>query len=167
MGFVCSFCGEQHDEEMLDIRAQFPDPVFELADEERAKRADLGDDACVLDPDSSDARFFVRGLVELPIRNVDDHFAYGAWVEVDEQAFRRIGDLWWDTRGREEPPFTGLLANELEPYVSTVGLECELQLQELNRVPSISVRSAGHPLSADQVSGITFERVHELAATVS
>jgi hypothetical protein len=47
LGFVCSFCGEQHDEEMLDIRAQFPDLIFELSDEERARRADLGDDGVV------------------------------------------------------------------------------------------------------------------------
>ena len=167
MGFVCSVCGEPHDEEMLDIRAQFPDPIFELSEAERDDRAELADDACVLDPGSSESRFFVRGLVELPIREVDDYFAYGAWVEVDEQTFRAIGDLWWDERGRDEPPFPGRLANELEPYAATAGLDCELQLRELNRVPSISLRPAEHPLSADQISGITFERVHELAATVT
>jgi hypothetical protein len=166
LGFVCSFCGEHHEEEMLDIRAQFPDPIFELPEEERASRADIGDDASVLDRGSPDTRFFVRGLVELPIRDADDFFAYGAWVEVNEEAFRRIGDLWWDSRGSEVPPFPGRLANELEPYVSTAGLDCEVQLRERNRVPSISVRS-DHRLTTDQVSGITFERVHELAAIVS
>jgi hypothetical protein len=167
LGFVCSFCGQQHDEQMLDIRAQFPDPVFVLSDEERASRADFGDDAGVLDPDSSNARFFVRGLVELPIRELDDFFAYGAWAEVDEDSFGRIGDLWWDESGSDEPPFPAVLANELEPYVATTGLACELQLREVNRVPSITMRSEDHPLSSDQSSGITLQRVHELAATVS
>jgi hypothetical protein len=167
LGFVCSFCGEHHDEQMLDIRMQFPDPVFELSGEARASRADFGDDAGVLDPGSSSPRFFVRGLLELPIRDLDDFFAYGAWVEIDEQSFTRIGDLWWDARGSDEPPFRGRLANELEPYSATAGLDCELQLRDVNRVPSITVRSVDHSLSSDQVSGITLQRVHELAATVS
>jgi hypothetical protein len=167
LGFVCSFCGEHHDEQMLDIRLQFPDPVFELAEEERASRADFGDDAGVLDPDSSSPRFFVRGLLQLPILGLNDFFAYGAWVELDERSFGRIGDLWWDSHGSDEPPFLGRLANELEPYVATAGLDCQLQLRDVKRVPSITVRPADHPLSADQVSGITLQRVHELAAAVS
>jgi len=151
----------------LDIRAQLPDPIFDLSDTERLDRADMGDDAGVLDPGSPNARFFVRGLVELPIRGADDFFAYGAWVEVDEQSFRRMAELWWDERGCDEPPFAGALANELEPYVATSGLACEVQLRELNRVPSIALASAEHPLAVDQLSGITMERVHELAGTVA
>jgi hypothetical protein len=166
MSFVCSFCGEHHDEEMLDIRARFPDPVFELSDQEREERVDQADDACVLDPTSPSARHFVRGLLEIPIQQVGDSFAYGAWVEVDEKSFRRIGDLWWDPQGAQEPAFAGFLANELEPYQATFGLAAELKLHEVDRVPSIRLRESSHPLRRDQQEGITLERLHELAATV-
>jgi hypothetical protein len=150
---------------MLDIRMHLPDPIFDLPEEERAERAQVIEDACVLDPKSPTARYFVRGLVELPIRDIDDYFAFGAWVEVDRGAFQKIGDLWWDEHGRDEPPFPGRLANELGPYVSTSGLGCEVQLREASRVPSITLRS-DHALTKDQRSGITMERVHALAAAV-
>jgi hypothetical protein len=165
LAFVCGFCGEHHDEQMLDIRMQFPDPVFGLSDEERQERVDHADDATILDPDTPVARFFVRGLLELPIAGTEELFAYGAWVEMEKDAFRRIGHLWWDPRGREEPPFPGRLANELAPYRATSGLSCELKLQDVDRVPAIRLVASEHPLSVDQRSGITFERVHDLAAT--
>jgi hypothetical protein len=166
LGFVCTFCGEYHDEELLDIRARFPDPVFELSDQERESRLDAGDDACVLDNGTERARYFVRGLLELPIGDLDDSFTYGAWVEVDQPAFNRISDLWRDPLGAGKS-FSGILANELEPYRGTAGLRAELRLGEVDRVPSIRVLEPAHPLHADQELGITEHRVHELVSVLS
>jgi hypothetical protein len=165
--FVCSFCGEHHDEELLDMRARFPDAVFELSDEQRGDRVDAGDDACVLDGGSGGARYFVRGLLELPIHDLDESFAYGTWVEVDQSAFHRIGVLWRDPRASEEPPFSGFLANELEPYEGTSGLPAELKLEDVEHVPSIRVLEPTHPLHEDQALGITGRRAHELLSVLA
>lgn len=167
MPFVCSFCGDYHDEALLDIRALFPDAVFELSDEQREDRVDAGDDACVLDGGSEGARYFIRGLLELPIRDLAESFAYGAWVEVDQRAFRRIGDLWRDPLASREPPFSGFLANELEPYEGTSGLPTALKLRDVELVPSIRVLEPTHPLHEDQSLGIAGRRVHELLSVLA
>jgi len=59
MPFVCSVCGERHDERLLDIRLGLPHDIHRLDADARARRAWLADDFAVLD----DERFFVRGLL--------------------------------------------------------------------------------------------------------
>lgn len=164
MGFVCSFCGETHDEDLLDIRARFPDPVFELSETDRAERVHDAADACILDPGSAAPRYFIRGTLEMPIDEIDDTFAYGVWLEVSEPSYHRIGALWSDPAGKEEPPFRGFLANELHPYHGTFGLAAELQLRDVEKVPSIRLVRGSHPLERDQSAGITLARAHELAS---
>ena len=162
MGFTCSVCGEYHDEQLLDIRAGLPDPVFELDDTERDARADVGDDWCVLD----DERFFVRGLVELPVPALRDQFRFGAWVEVARDDFAKLGRLWHDPGGLRHPPFAATLANELRPYAGTAGLPVLLRLEDVERLPSIEVLDGEHPLGRDQRDGVDEPAVHRLAATV-
>jgi hypothetical protein len=167
LSFVCSFCGERHDEDQLDIRALFPDAVFELSEEQREDRLVAGDDACVLDGGSEVARYFVRGVLELPINDLQESFGYGAWVEVSEHSFRRIGILWQDPRASTEPPFPGFLANELEPYGGTAGLPAELALRDVALVPTIRLVDSNHPLQEDQSLGISGRRVHEVLSVLA
>jgi hypothetical protein len=162
MGFTCSVCGQYHDEQLLDIRAGLPDAVFALDGPERDARAEIGDDWCVLDEE----RFFVRGLIELPIPPLGQDFRFGAWVEVAPDDFTRVGELWHDPRGRRHPPFAATLANELKPYTGTAGLPVLLRLEEVERLPSIEVLDGEHALGRDQREGVDEPAVHRLAATV-
>ena len=50
-----------------------------------------------------------------------------------------------DERGRDEPLFTGRLANELAPYERTVGLPVMLQLREVELLPLVEVVESDHP----------------------
>lgn len=167
MGFTCSVCGEYHDELMLDIRMGLPEPVFELPEDERAERAAVADDWCVLRGDDGSDHFYVRGLLRIPIPSLDAYFGYGTWVEVDAASFDRLGELWDDERGGDEPPFAGRLANELTPYDGTVGLPVMLQLREVDLLPTVEVVETDHVLRAEQRAGISEARAHELSATVS
>lgn len=166
MGFVCSVCGEYHEELMLDIRAGLPEPVFQLSDAEREERAEVSDDWCVFRDLDGVEHFYVRSLVEIPIPSLDDQFAYGVWVEVTPQTFARLGDLWHDERGPEEPAFPATLANELAPYEDTLGLPVMVQLREVERLPSAELVETDHLLRDEQSNGITEARAQELAATV-
>ena len=166
MGFVCSVCGEHHDEMMLDIRMGLPEPVFELPDEERAERAEFGDDSGIYRGADGGEHYYVRGLLEIPIPSLDRYFGYGAWIEVDGESYDRLGELWDDERGREEPAFSGRLANELAPYAGTFGLPVMLQLREVELLPVIELVDTDHRLRAEQQNGITEARAQELAATV-
>lgn len=160
MGFVCSVCGEFHAERMLDIRLSLPDPIFALDDEERDARAWLADDFAVLDED----RFFVRGLLELPILELGSRFGYGTWVEVGGDEFRQLLEHWQDPD--QFAPVKGTVANELAPYVGTEGLPATLSPVSVDTLPSVTLDDAAHPLVADQQAGITADRSDELAATV-
>jgi hypothetical protein len=166
VGFVCSVCGEHHDELLLDIRMGLPEPVFELSDNERAERAEFGDDSGIYRAADGGEHYYVRGLLEIPIPSLDRYFGYGAWIEVDGESYDRLGELWNDERGREEPPFTGRLANELAPYERTFGLPVMLQLREVELLPAVELVETDHRLRAEQQSGITEARAQELAATV-
>jgi len=167
VGFVCSVCGEHHEELMLDIRMGLPEAVFELPDEEREQRAEIADDSGILRSPEGKEHYYVRGLLEIPIPSLDRYFGYGAWIEVDAQSYDRLGELWNDERGQDEPPFAGKLANELAPYEGTVDLPVMIQLREVELLPTVELVETGHPLRADQRTGISEARAHELAATVA
>jgi len=140
-----------------------PEPIFVLGDEERAKRAVVGDDSAVLQ-DPAGERFFVRGLLELPIEGEEGYFGYGTWIEVSREDFEALGELWFDEDGWRSLPFPGALANELTPYEGTEGLPVEIRLRDVQLLPLIELDGA-HELVEDQRQGITSHRAHELAAT--
>jgi hypothetical protein len=167
LGFVCSVCGEYHEELMLDVRMALPEPVFGLPDEERDERAEFGDDSGVFRSADGREHYYVRGLLEIPIPSLGRYFGYGTWVEVDVPSYARLGDLWNDERGWEEPPFAGRLANELAPYEGTFGLPVMLQLRDVELLPTVELVETDHPLRAEQQAGISEARAQELSATVS
>jgi hypothetical protein len=160
MPFVCSVCGEHHDERLLDIRLGLPDVIHALDTDARMQRAWLADDFAVLD----DERFFVRGLLELPVPGLEDRFAYGTWVEVAMSDFQQLMRHWHD-----EEQFAAVrctLANELEPYRGTVGLRATLRATAADRLPAVELSDAPHELVSAQRHGISVRRSDELAAAV-
>jgi hypothetical protein len=160
VGFVCSVCGEFHAERMLDVRMSLPDAIYLLDGDEREQRASIGDDFAVLDEE----RFFVRGLLEIPIPELDGYFGYGVWTEVSARDFRELVERWTDPE--QAPPVDAALANELAPYVATIGLAARLEPVSAERLPSVELADSEHPLVADQRRGISVTRSDELAATV-
>ncbi|MDX6485282.1 MAG: hypothetical protein QOF43_435 [Gaiellaceae bacterium] len=160
MGFVCSVCGEFHDERMLDIRLGLPDAIHALTDEEREKRAWLSDDFAVLD----DEHFYVRGLLDIPIPELEARFGYGIWAEVTQEEFLQLMGRWNDPVQPE--PLEAVLANELSPYAGTAGLRVLFRPVSADRLPAVTLLDADHELVADQQRGISATRSDELAATV-
>jgi hypothetical protein len=160
MPFVCSVCGERHDERLLDIRLGLPHVIHLLDADARSRRAWLADDFAVLD----DERFFVRGLLELPIPELDGRFAYGSWVEVSMPDFQELMRHWHDEEQFGAVECT--VANELEPYRETLGLDATLRATALDKLPAIELADAPHELVHDQQHGISLDRSDELAAVV-
>ena len=160
MPFVCSVCGEHHDQRLLDIRLALPHAIHLLDADARARRAWLADDFAVLD----DERFFVRGLLELPIPRIDDRFAYGSWVEVSMPDFQELMRHWHDEAQFDAVECT--IANELEPYRDTLGLRGTLRATAPDKLPAIELADASHDLVNAQRRGISVGRSDELAAVV-
>lgn len=160
MAFVCSVCGQHHDERLLDIRLGLPHDIHKLGKEERARRTWLADDFAVLD----DERFFVRGLLEVPIPELDSRFAYGTWCEVEMPDFQELVRDWHDED--QFAPVDCVVANELEPYHGTIGLRATLHATSPDKLPTVDLADAPHELVHAQREGITVDRSDELAAAV-
>jgi hypothetical protein len=160
VGFTCSVCGEYHAERLLDVRLGLPDAIHVLDEGQRRARAWLADDFAVLDEE----RFFVRGLLQLPIPELEAYFGYGAWLEVDRDAFTRLLEHWHNPE--QFTPAKGTLANELSPYHGTTGAPATLRATSATSLPELTLDDDAHLLGREQRGGISAARSDELAAVV-
>jgi hypothetical protein len=120
-------------------------------------------DQCVI----AGERFFVRGLLVLPVHDAEEDFTWGIWVEVSAGSFERMSELWETPNREREPPYPGWLANALPGYdAPTIGMLARLKTQPVGRAPLVQVSADDHPLSAEQQHGITTERVRAIAAAL-
>jgi len=88
--WTCHCCGRQFDTLPLDFACAAPDPWFQIPESEREMRGRLDSNVCVIDG----ADIFVRGCLEVPIVDQDDHFVWGVWTSVSRASFTRILELW-------------------------------------------------------------------------
>lgn len=152
--FQCSTCGEWHDEPALSFACDYPDMYANMSADEREMRAVISSDQCIIDEE----RFFIRGLIEIPIIETDDVFLWGVWASLTEKNFDEISALW-ETPGRErivEDSFAALLANSIQGYYpKTADMKIRLRLQPLGSRPVFHVEDQTHMLGAEQAKGIS------------
>ncbi|MCZ4121990.1 DUF2199 domain-containing protein [Streptomyces sp. H39-S7] len=161
LGFLCSSCGEHHEELPMSYSTTAPD-IWEPA---HANDPDsvLSSDQCVI----RNQAFFVRGLIELPVIGSTDVFAWGVWISLSRESFARASELW-ETPGREtERPYFGWLSTELSLYPeSTTDLKTNVHTRPVGRRPRVELEPTEHPLAVEQRTGITPERVRQIAEAV-
>ena len=161
--WTCACCGKQYNTLPLDFSCRAPSNWFGIPEEERAARAKMTQDVCVIDGKER----YVRGCIEIPVHGLNDQFAYGVWVSVSEQSFRRIHELW-DAQVRDnEPPIFGWLCNSISIYPETNSLKTNLRLRNDGLRPAIELEPTDHPLAVEQRNGITLDRVQEIIAALS
>ena len=161
-GFQCGTCGEWHGELPLTFAADAPYSYFAIPTGERDDRTVLTSDQCIIDAE----HFFIRGQLEIPILGHAQVFAWGVWVEVAETDFERMGEVW-ETVGREsEPPYQARIDTALPIYPTTVGLAAQLVTRPVGHRPAVQLIPTGHPLCAEQLDGVPFERIRSIASAV-
>jgi hypothetical protein len=165
LSWTCTVCGEEHEEQLRDIRSGLPEPVFVLTEAELEERAEIGDDWCRLVDAERRTHFYVRGVLHLPIERSREDFRFGVWIEIDEPDFYSLGELWHDAE-QATRPFFGRLANELNLYPGTTGLAVALQLRAEADLPAVILLDSDHELVASQRRGIDEHRAQQLAETV-
>jgi len=150
----------------MSYGADAPIAWYELSESERARRAELTSDGCVIASrrwffgrDS----FFLRGQILLPLAETNETFSWLVWVQIDERDFLRAEEVWLEETRENEPETEGFLATSLAPYPETVGLPVALRTRPVGEIPLVLVRDEHHPLSAEQRNGITWSRVQEFA----
>ena len=155
MSFKCHTCDETH-EGLPHIGFDYPDPYFDIPEEERDQRVFLTSDLCSID----DEDFFIRGVIEIHVHGEDHPFGFGVWVSQKKENFQTYQDNF---ETDEIGPFFGWLSNRLGCYdEDTTCLKTMAHFRSDGQRPFIEVESTDHPLAIDQHNGITLERAWEL-----
>jgi hypothetical protein len=155
--FICSVCGKEHDGLPTDWGYTLPDDVWAIPEPERSQRARFDTDLCQLGD-----RYFIRGVLPVPLLESRGSFGWGAWAEVERPAFERYLELY-DQDGSAEPSFAGALANALRPYPGSMGSPVSIQLLDATTRPVLRVPETHESLLAtDQRTGIGDARHHQI-----
>jgi hypothetical protein len=160
--WTCRCCGKQFSTLPLTFASAAPDPWFAIPQAERGKRTLLGSDQYIID----DKQFFIRGCLEIPILGRSESFDWGVWVSLSQSSFERVGDLWETDIRENEPTFFGWLCTKLSVYPETFGLKTKVHLRKGAQRPFIEVEPTAHPLAQEQRTGITLQRVEEIATAL-
>jgi hypothetical protein len=161
-GFYCSNCGMYHHDVPMSYGSDAPMLYFLIPEEERADKAALTADQCII----YDKRYYIRGVIEIPVEGHSERFSWSVWVEVNKTDFDRIHELWEDDNRILEAPFVGELSSQLEPYPQTCGLVVKVVIQKVGFAPKIELIETDHPLYFEQENGIDKERVISFAKKI-
>jgi hypothetical protein len=156
--FACATCGQNHDGLAYGFGVAAPLPFEQLSWLQR-RGAKLGDETCVIKGE----RFFVRGLLEIPVKRRKTPFVWNVWSSVGPEDFGTILEHWISTDRVKDPPYAGALANDLSTvYPSTLNLKLAMKSRPVGQRPSFELDPGDHPLIAEQRGGITVDRVREI-----
>jgi hypothetical protein len=160
--YVCATCGETHQGLPMSYGASAPALWTMIPPEERAARAELSSDQCIID----DQYYFLLGGIYIPVKDAGKQFMWLSWVSLSAENFVRAAELW-NMNGREsEAPYEGWLATEFPGYPSTLNLKTEVYTRPVGERPFLLLEETDHPLAVEQRDGITLARVKEIAAIV-
>jgi len=163
MSWVCSTCGETHEDVPLSFAADFPDNYANLDAEAREQRCIIGSDQCVIDEE----QYYVRGCLEIPIQDTTEIFLWGVWALIRPDDFHEMSECW-EEAGREDAhgPFKGRLGNDLRACYTpdAFNLELTLKLRPLGERPLLLIDEPSHPLAIAQKHGMTRDEVDALVS---
>ena len=149
-------------EDVPAIVYEMPDAIFSLSEDERTERADISSELCTLDVE----RYFVRCVLRLPIRDSQQTFDFGPWVEVSVADFARYA-VHMQSSPRRLSTLPGQLANELPTFRGSLDLPvCFAYGEHAHDRPAVTVIDADHRLSREQRCGVSVDRVVELISTM-
>lgn len=158
--WTCKCCGRGFDTLPMDYAFPAPGNWFALPEAERAARARLSADVCIIDG----REFYVRGCIEIPVIDCVEMLIHGVWVSVSEESFRYIHERWDSPFVDDEPPRFGWLCNWIRDYPEPQDVRCQVFLRSGNLRPRIVLEPTDYPLAVEQREGVTLERIKEIFA---
>ena len=160
--YICNCCGQRHDGPPRAWHFEAPASWDALPSADRDQRGELTSDQCVIDNE----RFFIRGLVQIPVLGEDEPLEWGVWVSLSRKNFERASLLWLDERRISEPSYFGWLNNSLPIYPETLNLKTAVVSRAVGLRPLIELEPTDNPLAVEQRQGISRERVQEIAESL-
>lgn len=158
MRWRCSVCGEEHDGLPLDWAHDKPTYWEGPRSDDDFLTADL----CSWTDDAGTRNYFIRGVLHVPVPQLDDTLRYGVWSSLSRDSFDRIYELWDAPERVDEPAYFGWLSNSLPGYPETLNLKTDVITDSLNLRPRFVLHDGDHPLIREQRDGITIDRVLDL-----
>lgn len=131
-----------------------PRYAADVPEDECPSRVFLTTDLCVVD----DEHYFIRCVLPLKIRGIEDTFCWGVWSTLSQANFRRYRASYDEDMSDWDPMF-GYLSNALPGYPDTLGLKVSVQSQKKGKRPTVTLEPTDHPLAIDQRDGISFEEI--------
>ena len=131
---------------------------------DRARSVVENDDLCALKSADGAKRFFLRGLITVPLRDAfprqDVH--WGIWAEIARADFDDVVWRWKQKRQSLHPLFKGTLANRVPRFPDTIGLRVEVQLTGPKTRPDFFfLDGQQHPFIEECRRGVTTHRAAE------
>jgi hypothetical protein len=149
--------------EDMELTFRRPDDAAKLSPEDRERLLQENADLCIIEG----KRFFIRGVLPLPVESRELPYNIGLWVEVSQATFERVYDLWESDDQLSEPAFAASIANEIPTSPGSIGHEAELHLAGPTVRPKVFLKTSGHPLYAEQTRGIDAHRASGYTALVA
>lgn len=154
----CSCCGEWH-HGLMDIAARSPDPwpderTYEPNSALRREGNFLSEDFCVIEGED----FFVRSLLQIPVRGLDTPWGFGCWTTLSRSNFDKYVAGFEDGDVDDGGPWFGWLCNKLRIYFDDpqpIGVD--VVPQPNRQRPRLFVQDEDHPLAIAQRDGISAE----------
>lgn len=155
MSFRCTKCGEVH-EGLPDVAFRWPDPYFNVPEQERDARIKSTPDTCSIDNEE----FLLRGIILIPIKDSTDHFGLGVWVSQKHENFLTYIDNY---ESANIGPFFGWLSNRISFYEpDTWAMKTKAHFQGAKARPLIELAPSDHPVYRDYSEGITLEKAWQI-----
>lgn len=159
--YKCSSCNELH-EGLPDVTFARPDAYDALSEEDRAERALLNEEFCIIDG----SRYFLRCIAEAPVEGYGERFGWGLWCEVPWRAFKKIWEAYSWEDAPQEIEVGGTIANALSHYPDTLGLPCRVKLIDDGFRPHVEAIPRDHLFTKHQTEGLTLDEAIRQARTV-
>jgi len=167
LAFKCSECGEIHSD--LSFSFARPALISAWSDEEIEKRVHFNDttktDLIVVD----EKFFFIRCVLEIPIRKTDDCMTFGVWQSQSEDNFFKYQDAYQsDERAGNEtsswhtPRVPEYRTEDKNGYLTN--LPSTLKWQAPPQRPLVFINECDHHLYRDQKNGISRKKALKIAA---
>jgi hypothetical protein len=158
MSWRCQTCGIEHADVPLCFGIEAPWLAL-VPESEFARRVDLTLDKCVVDGQT----FFIRGHIEIPIRDYPEQVSFSVWASLSEQSFHRMCSRCERPDRAFNPPYFGWLCSPIAVYPNTIQLELLVQSRPPGLTPLFTTEPTEYPLALDQRNGISIERLHQIA----
>ncbi|HEY0291164.1 MAG TPA: DUF2199 domain-containing protein [Hansschlegelia sp.] len=158
--WTCSCCGRAFDElPTCWSVGQAPASVYAIPEGQRDARVLMNADLCVID----DENFFIRGHVEIPVIGSATPFIWNVWSSLSRTSYDVMIGAWEDEDRERQGPFFGWLNSDLPYEPNTLALKTNVHVRPRGTVPFFEIEPTDHPLAVEQRTGVTIERVVEIA----